>query len=121
MKAAGVRRFGEPVQVLELPGSLGLRPDEVLIEIRACGVGNWDEFARTGDRVREVKAGDRVTAHSVPLREQGAWAERFPLERAAAALELARHGAHGAAIVLWPADPALARLGQDSQPALAWF
>jgi mevalonate pyrophosphate decarboxylase len=23
-------------------------------------------------------------------------------------------------IVLWPADPALARLGQDSQPALAW-
>ena len=46
--------------------------------------------------------------------------ERFPLERAAAALDQARHGAHGAAIVLRPADPALARLGQDSQPALAW-
>jgi NADPH:quinone reductase-like Zn-dependent oxidoreductase len=326
VKAAGVRRFGEPVQVLELPGSPELRPDEVLIEVRACGVGNWDEFVRTGDwdlgrrppmalgveaaglvaatgdQVREVKAGDRVTAHSVPLREQGAWAERFvaaaghvavlpstmsfdvaaalpvpaltadqaigdelrvragetvlvhgaggvtggmlvqlatrrgatviatagadsagrvaamgastvvdyhepdwpdrvravtgggvdaaanaaragsaeavravrdggrlatitadlppadrditmravqvvpdgrrlgrllqlaaqgalsvsvrerfPLERAAAALELARHGAHGAAIVLWPTDPARARLGQDSQPALAWI
>ena len=49
MKAAGVRRFGGSVQVLELPGSPGLRPDEVLIEVRACGVGNWDEFARTGD------------------------------------------------------------------------
>jgi NADPH:quinone reductase-like Zn-dependent oxidoreductase len=123
MKAAGVRRFGEPVQVLELPGSPMLRPDEVLIEVRACGVGNWDEFARTGDwdlgrrppmalgveaaglvaatgdQVREVKAGDRVTAHSVPLREQGAWAERF----VAAAMHrsrlsragLARPGARG--------------------------
>jgi NADPH:quinone reductase-like Zn-dependent oxidoreductase len=96
-----VRRFGEPVRVLELPSLTGPRPDEVLIEVRAAGVGNWDEFTRTGDwdlgkrppmalgveaagvalavgdRVRGVKAGDRVTAHSVPLREQGAWAERF--------------------------------------------
>jgi NADPH:quinone reductase-like Zn-dependent oxidoreductase len=100
VRAAGVRRFGGQVQVLELPGPAGLRPDEVLIEVRACGVGNWDEFARTGDwdlgnrppmalgveaagivaavgeRVIEVKAGDRVTAHSLPLREQGAWAEQ---------------------------------------------
>jgi len=96
-----VHRFGGPVQVLELPASTGPRPDEVLIEVGACGVGNWDEFVRTGDwdlgkrppmalgveaagialavgdQVRAVKAGDRVTAHSVPLREQGAWAERF--------------------------------------------
>jgi NADPH:quinone reductase-like Zn-dependent oxidoreductase len=96
-----VRRFGDPVQVLELPGPPGLRPDEVLIEVRACGVGNWDEFVRAGDwdlgkrppmalgveaagivaaagdQVTGVKAGDRVTAHSVPLRVQGAWAEQF--------------------------------------------
>jgi NADPH:quinone reductase-like Zn-dependent oxidoreductase len=96
-----VHRFGGPVQTLELPASTGPRPDEVLIEVRACGVGNWDEFVRTGDwdlgkrppmalgveaagvalavgdQVRAVKAGDRVTAHSVPLREQGAWAEQF--------------------------------------------
>jgi NADPH:quinone reductase-like Zn-dependent oxidoreductase len=96
-----VRRFGGPVQVLELPGPPELRPDEVLIEVRACGVGNWDEFARTGDwdlghrppmalgveaagivaavgdQVSGVQASDRVTAHSVPLREQGAWAEQF--------------------------------------------
>ena len=101
MRAAGVRRFGGPVEILELPGPRGLRPDEVLIQVQACGAGNWDEFARTGDwdlgtrppmalgveaaglaaavgdQVAGVKAGDRVTAHSVPLREQGAWAERY--------------------------------------------
>ena len=101
MRAAGVRRFGGSVEVLELPGPPGLRTDEVLIEVRASGVGNWDEFVRTGDwdlgvrppmalgveaaglvaavgdRVAGVTAGDRVTAHSVPLREQGAWAERY--------------------------------------------
>jgi NADPH:quinone reductase-like Zn-dependent oxidoreductase len=87
-----VRRFGGSVE--------GLRPDEVLIDVRACGVGNWDEFARTGDwdlgvrppmalgveaaglvaavgdQVVGVQAGDRVTAHSVPLRGEGAWATR---------------------------------------------
>ena len=49
MKAAGIRRFGDAVQTLELPEPRALRPDEVLIEVRACGVGNWDDFARTGD------------------------------------------------------------------------
>ena len=98
MRAAGVRRFGGSVEILELRAPPGLRPDEILIDVRACGVGNWDEFARTGDwdlgarppmalgveaaglvaavgdQVAGVKAGDRVTAHSVPLRAQGAWA-----------------------------------------------
>ena len=101
MRAAGVRRFGGSVEVLELPGPPGLRTDEVLIEVRASGVGNWDEFVRTGDwdlgvrppmalgveaaglvaavgdQVAGVKPGDRVTTHSVPLRDQGAWAEQF--------------------------------------------
>jgi NADPH:quinone reductase-like Zn-dependent oxidoreductase len=100
VRAAGVRRFGGPVEALELPGPGRLRPDEVLIDVRACGVGNWDEFARTGDwdlgirppialgveaaglvaavgdQVAEVKPGDRVTAHSAPLRVQGTWAEQ---------------------------------------------
>jgi NADPH:quinone reductase-like Zn-dependent oxidoreductase len=73
----------------------------VLIEVRACGVGNWDEFARTGDwglgkrppmalgveaagivaalgdQISGLQAGDRVTAHSVPLRDQGVWAEQY--------------------------------------------
>jgi NADPH:quinone reductase-like Zn-dependent oxidoreductase len=100
VRAAGVRRIGADIGLLDLPAPRALRPDEVLIEVRACGVGNWDEFARTGgwdlgarpplalgveaaglvaaagDRVTGVRAGDRVTAHSLPLREQGAWAER---------------------------------------------
>ena len=81
-----------------MPGPRALRPDEVLIDVRAAGVGHWDEFARTGgwdlgigppmalgveaagvvaavgDRVDGIRAGDRVTSHSLPLREQGTWA-----------------------------------------------
>jgi NADPH:quinone reductase-like Zn-dependent oxidoreductase len=100
VRAAGVRRAGGPVGVLDLPDPRELRPDEVLIDVRACGVGNWDEIARAGGwdlgarpplalgveaagvavaaggRVTGVRPGDRVTVHSVPLREQGAWAER---------------------------------------------
>ena len=48
MRAAGVRRFGDVAEILELPGPRSLRPDEVMIDVRVCGVGNWDEFARTG-------------------------------------------------------------------------
>ena len=98
MRAAGVRRFGDPIEILDLPGPGPLRPDEVLIDVRAAGVGNWDEFARTGSwdlgarppmalgveaaglvtavggQVSGVRAGDRVCAHSAPLRGPGAWA-----------------------------------------------
>jgi NADPH:quinone reductase-like Zn-dependent oxidoreductase len=101
VRAAGIREIGDAVELLELPGPRALRPDEVLIEVRAAGVGNWDEFGRTGgwdlgirppmalgveaagvvsaagDRVDGIRVGDRVTSHSLPLREQGAWAERY--------------------------------------------
>jgi NADPH:quinone reductase-like Zn-dependent oxidoreductase len=101
VKAAGVRQPGDAVELLELPAPRALRPDEVLLDVHACGVGNWDDIARTGgwdlgarppmalgveaagliatvgDRVDHVRPGDRVTTHSLPLREQGAWAERF--------------------------------------------
>jgi len=101
VKAAGVRQFGAPVELLQLPAPRALRPDEVLIDVRAAGVGNWDEFARTGnwdlgarppmalgveaaglvvgvgDRVDGVGLGDRVTSHSLRLRGQGGWAERY--------------------------------------------
>jgi NADPH:quinone reductase-like Zn-dependent oxidoreductase len=101
VKAAGIREFSAPIELLELPEPRALRPDEVLIDVRACGIGNWDEIARNGgwdlgtrppmalgveaaglvaavgDQVGGVQPGDRVTAHSVPLREQGAWAEWY--------------------------------------------
>jgi NADPH:quinone reductase-like Zn-dependent oxidoreductase len=100
VRAAGVRRFGGVVEVLELPRPRRLRPDEVMIDVRVCGVGNWDEFARTGnwdlgtrppmalgveaaglvaavgEQVAGITIGDRVAVHSAPLREQGTWAEQ---------------------------------------------
>ena len=101
MRAAGIRRYSAPVELLELPGPGELRPDEVLLEVRCCGVGNWDEIARsggwdlgrhppmalgveaagvvagTGGAVAGLAAGDRVMTHSLPLRVQGAWAQWF--------------------------------------------
>jgi NADPH:quinone reductase-like Zn-dependent oxidoreductase len=86
---------------LQLPGPGELRPDEVLVEVRSAGVGNWDEIARTGGwdlgrqppmalgveaagvvartggAVTGFAAGDRVMTHSLPLRAQGGWAEWF--------------------------------------------
>jgi NADPH:quinone reductase-like Zn-dependent oxidoreductase len=101
VRAAGVRQFGNEIETIELPWPRLPRLDEVLIHVRACGMGNWDDIARTGgwdlgvrppmalgveaaglvvavgDRVNGIRAGDRVTTHSLPLREQGTWAERF--------------------------------------------
>jgi NADPH:quinone reductase-like Zn-dependent oxidoreductase len=37
-----------PVEPLELPGPGELRPDEVLLEVRCCSVGNGDEIAHAG-------------------------------------------------------------------------
>jgi NADPH:quinone reductase-like Zn-dependent oxidoreductase len=100
VRAAGIRVIGDAVQLLELPEPRAPRPDEVLIDVRACGMGNWDDIARTGgwdlgirppialgveasglaaavgDQVDGVQPGDRVSTHSLPLREQGAWAQR---------------------------------------------
>src|SRR5215469_7344270 len=101
MRAAGIRESSDPVEPLDLPDPGGLRPDEVLVEVRCCGVGNWDDIARTGGwdlgrqppmalgveaagvvartggAVTGFAAGDRVMTHSLPLRAQGAWAEWF--------------------------------------------
>jgi NADPH:quinone reductase-like Zn-dependent oxidoreductase len=71
---------------------------EVLIEVKAAGVGNWDEIVRTGDwdvgrdppmalgveaagviagvgdGVAVWSVGDAVLTHPLPLADQGAWA-----------------------------------------------
>jgi NADPH:quinone reductase-like Zn-dependent oxidoreductase len=49
VRAAGIRTFGAGIELLELPGPPAPGPDEVLIDVRACGIGNWDEIARAGD------------------------------------------------------------------------
>ena len=101
MRAAGVRQLGGPVELLQLPAPRAVRADEVLIDVQACGAGNWDEFVRTGgwdtgilppmalgveaaglvaavgNSVEGISVGDVVTTHSLPLREQGSWAEKF--------------------------------------------
>ena len=48
MWAAGISEFGGAVRRIDLPDPRPLADDEVLIEIRAAGVGNWEEFVRTG-------------------------------------------------------------------------
>ena len=97
MRAAGVERLGAEIRLLDLPEPAP-RPGEVLLGVRACGVGNWDEFVRTGGwdtgarppmalgveaagvveavgaGVRGFRPGDAVTTHSLPA---GSWAEKF--------------------------------------------
>ena len=91
-------RFGAEILLLELPEPAAPRPGEVLLGVRACGMGNWDEFVRTGSwdtgtgppmplgveaagvivavgsGVHGFQPGDAVTTHSLPA---GSWAEKF--------------------------------------------
>ena len=48
MRAAGIDAFGADVHVLELEAPAFPAPDEIVISVRAAGVGNWDEFVRLG-------------------------------------------------------------------------
>src|ERR687887_255225 len=48
MLAAGVQELAAAVETIDLPAPRPLAGDEVLIEVRAAGVANWDEFVRTG-------------------------------------------------------------------------
>jgi NADPH:quinone reductase-like Zn-dependent oxidoreductase len=41
VRAAGIETFGGEVQMLELAAPQSLAPDEVVIAVRAAGVGNW--------------------------------------------------------------------------------
>ena len=98
MRAAGISEFGGVVGRIDLPDPRPLADDEVLIEIRAAGVGNWEEFVWTGgwdvgrappmalgveaagsitaigDSVEDWDPGDEVLSHPLPLRDQGTWA-----------------------------------------------
>jgi NADPH:quinone reductase-like Zn-dependent oxidoreductase len=101
MQVAGIRRIGDRVGIIEVSELRPLAGDEVLLEVMAAGVGNWDEFVRTGgwdvgarppmalgveaagtvmaagQAVRDWAPGDAVMTHPVPLRDQGTWAPRL--------------------------------------------
>ncbi len=101
MRGAGIRSFSSVVEGLEFADPKRLRPDEVLIRVVNAGVGRWDDVARrgewdiglsppmalgveaagvveaVGDRVGGFVVGERVMTHSLGIRGQGAWAEKF--------------------------------------------
>jgi NADPH:quinone reductase-like Zn-dependent oxidoreductase len=101
LRAAGIQTFAGEVELLELPEASPLEAGEVLIEVKAAGVGNWDDIVRTGDwdvgrgaplalgveaagevvdvgpGVEWPAPGTGVMTHPLPLRYQGCWAERL--------------------------------------------
>jgi NADPH:quinone reductase-like Zn-dependent oxidoreductase len=101
MQVAGIRRLGGRVEMLEVGEPRPLAGDEVLLEVKAAGVANWDEFVRTGgwdvgarppmalgveaagtvlaagQAVSDWAPGDAAMTHPVPLPDQGTWAPRL--------------------------------------------
>jgi NADPH:quinone reductase-like Zn-dependent oxidoreductase len=100
MRAAGITALGEPVDILEVDEPAPPAADEVLIDVAAAGVGNWDELVRIGNwrvggpapmalgteaagtvaavgsGVAGVREGDEVMTHPLPLRRHGTWARK---------------------------------------------
>jgi NADPH:quinone reductase-like Zn-dependent oxidoreductase len=98
MLVAGVRALGGNVETLDVESPRPLAADEVLIDVRGAGIGNWDNIVRyggwdvgtrppmalgveaagvvkaVGDRRSGFSVDDEVLCHPVPLRDQGAWA-----------------------------------------------
>jgi NADPH:quinone reductase-like Zn-dependent oxidoreductase len=128
MQVAGIRRIGDRIEMIEVGELRPLAGDEVLLEVRAAGVGNWDEFVRTGGwdtgaeppmalgveaaglvvaagrAVSDWTSGDAVMTHPVPLRDQGTWAPRLIVP--AGLLARKPHNASWAAAAAFPV-PAL--------------
>jgi NADPH:quinone reductase-like Zn-dependent oxidoreductase len=95
---AGIEQWGGAVRMLEVADPRAPRAGEILIEVKAAGVGNWDDIARDGNwdlgrtaplalgveaagMVAAVGAdvggwspGDEVLTHPLPLVDQGTWA-----------------------------------------------
>src|SRR3954468_15501156 len=100
MRAAGITGLGEPVEIFELDELAPPAAGEVLIDVAAAGIGNWDDLVRLGSwevggpppmalgteaagtvaavglGVGEVWEGDEVMTHPLPLRRHGTWAAR---------------------------------------------
>ena len=48
MRAAGITELGEPVEIFEVDELATPAAGEVLIDVVAAGIGNWDELVRIG-------------------------------------------------------------------------
>src|SRR3954468_23291991 len=101
MRAAGITGLGEPVEIFELDELAPPAAGEVLIDVVAAAVGNWDDLVRIGSwevggpppmalgteaagtvaavgaDVTELREGDEVMTHPLPLRRHGTWAGRL--------------------------------------------
>jgi Alcohol dehydrogenase GroES-like domain len=97
MRAAGITALGEPVEIFEVDELATPAAGEVLIDVAAAGIGNWDELVRigswqiggpapmalgteaagtvaaAGSGVAELREGDEVMTHPLPLRRHGTW------------------------------------------------
>src|SRR6266705_1002252 len=109
MKACGVSGADRDVVLLELPDPLSPGPGQILVAVKAAGVGPWDRLLdggwdvglrppaalgvegagrvlAVGADVDEFAVGDRVLAHEAPLPGgSGFWAERVLITAAHAA------------------------------------
>ena len=109
MRAAGIAVLGGTVEIFEADEPAAPAADEVLIDVVAAGIGNWDELVRIGSwqiggpapmalgteaagtvaaigsAVADLREGDEVMTHPLPLRRHGAWAERLLAPAAAVA------------------------------------
>jgi NADPH:quinone reductase-like Zn-dependent oxidoreductase len=101
MRVAGIRALGEPVEILEVAELPPPAENEVLIDVVSAGVGNWDDLVRigswhvggpapmalgtsaagtvaaVGSAVTELREGDEVITHPLPLRRHGTWAGKL--------------------------------------------
>ena len=101
LRAAGIQVFGDEWRFSSCLSRRHSRLGQVLIEVKAAGVANWDEFVRTaggdvgrvpplalgveaagevvgvGPGVDRPAAGAAVMTHPLPLPYQGCWAERL--------------------------------------------
>src|SRR5436305_13845256 len=109
MRVAGITALGEPVEIFEVDELAMPAAGEVLIDVAAAGIGNWDELVRVGSwqiggpapmalgteaagtvaaagsAVTDVGEGDEVITHPLPLRRHGTWARRVLAPAAAVA------------------------------------
>jgi NADPH:quinone reductase-like Zn-dependent oxidoreductase len=100
MRVAGIEALGESVEILEVAELPPPGVDEILIDVAAAGIGNWDELVRVGSwgiggpppmalgteaagtvaavgsGVANVREGDEIITHPLPLRRHGTWAGR---------------------------------------------